>query len=130
MATLRTHAPGTMKTVAERAEEIAQATAKAYGLQCSVSWTQEFPATVNDPSSVEMIISAAEKLGMNIVRTEVPFPWSEDFGHFTATCPGALFGLGAGRDHPALHSPDYDFPDRLIPAGVRLFTGIVREILG
>lgn len=130
MATLRTHTPGTMKTLADRAVEIAHATAEAYGLRCAVSWTQEFPATVNDPSSVKPIVSAAEELGLQVIRKEVPFAWSEDFGHFTSACPGALFGLGAGEDHPALHSPDYDFPDRLIPAGVRLFTGIIRKILG
>jgi len=33
----------------------------------------------------------------------------------------ALFFLGAGEAHPSLHNPDYDFPDDLIPIGVRVF---------
>jgi metal-dependent amidase/aminoacylase/carboxypeptidase family protein len=31
---------------------------------------------------------------------------------------------------PALHSPDYDFPDALIETGVKLFDKIVRKLLG
>jgi len=31
-----------------------------------------------------------------------------------------MFFLGAGELHPALHKPDYDFPDGLIPIGSRV----------
>jgi amidohydrolase len=31
---------------------------------------------------------------------------------------------------PALHNPDYDFPDMLIETGLKLFDGIVRKQLG
>ena len=30
--------------------------------------------------------------------------------------------LGAGPDCAAVHTPTYDFDDRLIPVGVRIFT--------
>ena len=43
--------------------------------------------------------------------SDEPFRWSEDFAHFLRTTPGALFGLGAGDSHAALHTPDYDFSD-------------------
>jgi metal-dependent amidase/aminoacylase/carboxypeptidase family protein len=55
---------------------------------------------------------------------------SEDFGRFRQ--PGttsAMFLLGAGVDHPALHDPRYDFPDALIPVAVRAFTEIVDGLL-
>ena len=42
----------------------------------------------------------------------------------------AMCVLGAGRDHPALHTPDYDFPDDLIAPGVRLFDQVARDLLG
>jgi metal-dependent amidase/aminoacylase/carboxypeptidase family protein len=32
--------------------------------------------------------------------------------------PGILFGIGAGKGHPELHSPDYDFPDDIMDTGV------------
>jgi metal-dependent amidase/aminoacylase/carboxypeptidase family protein len=37
--------------------------------------------------------------------------------------------LGAGQTCPALHNPDYDFPDDLIPLGVRIFHQLVADIL-
>ena len=40
----------------------------------------------------------------------------------------ALLMLGAG-DTPALHNPDYDFPDDLIPIGAGILTDAAREIL-
>jgi metal-dependent amidase/aminoacylase/carboxypeptidase family protein len=40
-----------------------------------------------------------------------------DFGLFTQHYPGAMFGLGSGTDSPALHNPDYDFPDDIITTG-------------
>ena len=38
--------------------------------------------------------------------------------------------LGAGTDHAALHNPDYDFPDDLIPLGARIFMHVARDLLG
>jgi hypothetical protein len=29
-----------------------------------------------------------------------------------------MFGLGSGTDSPALHNPDYDFPDDIITTGI------------
>ncbi|MEP3437913.1 MAG: amidohydrolase, partial [Hoeflea sp.] len=58
------------------------------------------------------------------------FRWSEDFGLFGSVSKSVLFVLGAGVDTPRLHNPDYDFPDALIPIGVRLFESIARDICG
>ena len=38
-----------------------------------------------------------------------------------------MFGIGAGEDTPALHNPDYDFPDDIIPAGIAVFERIIRQ---
>ena len=40
-----------------------------------------------------------------------------------------MIGLGAGEEHPALHHADYDFPDALLSAGVRLLEELVRRSL-
>jgi metal-dependent amidase/aminoacylase/carboxypeptidase family protein len=59
----------------------------------------------------------------------MPFKWGEDFGLFTQNFKGAFFGLGAGKDQPALHNPDYDFPDELIPTGAQLFYELCKNHL-
>jgi metal-dependent amidase/aminoacylase/carboxypeptidase family protein len=92
-------------------------------------WDEHFPATVNHDQMVDTVLEAAERCHMNKIKQPIPFPWSEDFGHFTARYPGALFGLGAGTDQPALHHPTYDFPDDLIETGVEIFVEIIEEML-
>jgi metal-dependent amidase/aminoacylase/carboxypeptidase family protein len=56
-----------------------------------------------------------------------PFKWGEDFGCFTQRYPGAFLGLGAGEDLPALHNPDYDFPDALLEPGIALWMSLLQE---
>ena len=130
MATLRAHEPAVMGALSEQCVDLAKRTAEAAGLTCTVRWTESFPATVNNAEAVKVVERCAEGLGLDVIRPEVPFPWSEDFGHFTAGHPGALFGLGAGLEQPALHHPSYDFPDALLAVGSRMFLSIIRDILG
>jgi amidohydrolase len=101
-----------------------------HDVRARIEWREPFPVTFNAPEVVLRIETCARELGLEVVRPPEPFRWSEDFGHFTARFPGALFGLGAGEDHPSLHHPDYDFPDALIPVGARLLAGVARELAG
>ena len=41
---------------------------------------------------------------------------------------GALFGIGAGETHAALHHVDYDFPDEILEVGVNVFVGILQRL--
>ena len=84
---------------------------------------------MNDNSAVEIVEAAAEKNSFDNLQISTPFKWSEDFGHFTNKFSGCLFGIGSGKDHPALHNPDYDFPDEIIETGVKIFYSITENIL-
>jgi len=97
-------------------------------LQSKISWTQQFRANENNPEAVSFIRQSAVKNGFDLIEKETPFSWGEDFGLFTEYFPGAMFGLGAGENIPALHNPDYDFPDELIPIGVKMFYELIKEI--
>ena len=55
---------------------------------------------------------------------------SEDFGLFGRGAKSAMLFLGADEDHPSLHNPDYDFPDDLIPIGVRIFIRTAKQLFG
>ena len=41
----------------------------------------------------------------------------------------AFFGIGAGKNYPGLHHPDYDFPDSLIEHGCNMFIEIYKKTL-
>lgn len=47
--------------------------------------------------------------------------WSEDFGHYLNHCKGAFFGIGAGEEHPPLHTENYEYPDRLLQSAMEVF---------
>jgi amidohydrolase len=95
------------------------------GIQYEISWTDTFLGNTNDPEATAMVIEAAKALGCPIIRRATPLKWGEDFGCFTQRYPGAFLGLGAGEDTPALHNPDYDFPDVLIKKGVDLWSALL-----
>ena len=130
MATLRTYEEDDMKRMAERAEKVARKTAELHELEAEIAWTEGFEAVNNDRECTDIISRIAEEQHLDTHKVKHPFPWSEDFGLFTGHYKGALFGLGAGMDQPQLHNNDYDFPDRIIGTGIRMFWNIILHHLG
>lgn len=101
----------------------------AAGLQLEHEWIEEFPNTMNNSECVEIIKQAAHLSDIKIEELKYPFRWSEDFGHFLKDFKGAIFGIGSGMDQPALHNPDFDFPDELIETGINMFNNISKIVL-
>lgn len=130
MATLRSHREEVMEKLTRGCLHLANSMAVTWDLKCSTEWVEEFPSTVNTPECVNHLREAAKALNYELHEAEAAFPWSEDFGNFTAIAPGAIFGLGSGADAPALHNPDYDFPDELIPKGLSMFASIIHRYNG
>lgn len=101
---------------------------KSHQLESEVTWTQVFAANINDSIAVETIRNVAHENNYKITERAYPFKWGEDFGLFTQKMKGAMFGLGAGINLPALHNPDYDFPDEIILTGVKMFHHIIKKL--
>jgi amidohydrolase len=130
LATLRALRDDDLATLRQRATTLVDQIARKHRLAAEVRFAEPFPATVNHPDALARVAQAARQHDVPVQTLALPFRWSEDFGHFTARFPGALFGLGAGETHPPLHHPAYDFPDRILATGVKLFESIIREALG
>lgn len=103
--------------------------AAKYQLNFEHEFTQTFFANNNDKTANDVVREAAKQNGFIVEEKPVPFKWAEDFGYFTSTYKGCMFGLGAGKDQPALHNPDYDFPDGIIATGVNIFHSIIKILL-
>ena len=129
MFTVRSHSNASMETMEKEILHQVKHIARAHNLSYQFKWIEPFEAVVNDAHCVELIEKCAEDLEMEVIRKEIPFPWSEDFGVFTNKYKGALFGLGAGIKTPQLHNEDYDFPDRLLDKGTSMFYSIIDELL-
>ena len=110
---------------AAKAEEIAM----RHGLSVTFDAIEHFSASVNDMQAVSMIEQAASLNNLDYTELAAPFRAGEDFGEITSRYKGAMFGLGSGEDCPELHNPDYDFPDEVIPTGVRMFKTLIDRCL-
>lgn len=129
MATLRTASDEDMKILTMKAEKLVAGQAKLYDLTAEISYTEIFPVTDNDSTLIDYIERSARKAGKKIIWLNKPFPWSEDFGHFTNNFSAVLFGLGSGLKQPNLHNPNYNFPDEIIADGINILNDIRKEIL-
>jgi amidohydrolase len=99
-------------------------------LSHTISWTQIFYANKNHSEANEIVRKAARSNGFILHEMTHPFKWGEDFGLFTQKFKGTMFGLGSGKNTPALHNPDYDFPDEITSTGIKQFLRIVEEVMG
>lgn len=127
--TLRTWTEPHMKTLETRTMAIIEQVSESEQLKTEISWTNKFTANENEDEATEIVLAAAHNNNFLITKRNFPFKWGEDFGLFTQHFKGAMFGIGAGVNTPALHNADYDFPDELIPVGIQMFYSIAQKIL-
>jgi amidohydrolase len=128
--TLRAAQDDALAALETQVRNIAQQAAMQDGLGLQIEIVEPFAATINAPEAVKIAQNALSTLGIPFGEAGVPMRASEDFGLFGHSAPTALLCLGAGETHPALHNPDYDFPDDLIALGCTIFAQIARDILG
>lgn len=126
--TVRCNSDSQIKIIKSIIENKAKTIAEEFQLDCKIKWTQSFHANQNDEKAVNYIRKAAKIKNMDVLEKETPFTWGEDFGLFTQRFPGAMFGIGSGINTPALHNPDYDFPDSIISTGITIFHQISKQI--
>lgn len=124
--TLRSYDDRNLELMASQIIDLCRAKAKDHLFDFNFSEHEAFAATNCDDRCIGLIQQAASNLELNIGQLEEPFRWSEDFGRFGSVCPIGFFGLGSGLDLPALHNPEYDFPDDILEIGMTLFWEIIR----
>ncbi|EGP54767.1 cellulose synthesis protein [Agrobacterium tumefaciens F2] len=127
-ATLRTLTDDRMEKLCADAELLAKKIADEQKLTLDISYDDIFLHCENAPEAVAHILQALVEEKVSSSSEGLPMRASEDFGRFRAVSSSAMFFLGAGRDYPNLHNPDYDFPDGLIDIGARIFMRIIRNL--
>lgn len=128
--TLRSETDAVMQRMLDCLTQQLSGLCEHHQLTHQLAFEDVFPAVNNTAHGSKAVIQAAQACGASLIHARQPIRWSEDFGHLINGRQGALFGLGAGEQHPALHNPDYDFPDALISIGADLFMAIIQECLG
>ncbi len=125
--TLRTLDNEGLESLHRRFLEMAQKEAEKAGLRLSHTQEEVFFANQNTPYLCRQLRETVRDLAAPLKELEVPYPWCEDFGAITQEVPGMMFGLGSGEDQPALHNPDFNFPDALLGHGIALFYAFAQQ---
>ncbi|TCL91276.1 amidohydrolase [Rhizobium sp. PP-WC-2G-219] len=128
-ATLRTLTDAGMADLCARAEALISETAVQERLTLSYHYADIFHHCENAPEAVAHLRQALTDEDITNDEAGLPMRASEDFGRFAACGPAAMLFLGSGEAHPALHNPDYDFPDGLIERGARIFLRVIDNVL-
>lgn len=126
--TLRCWNDKNLQRLEKEIESVCKKISGEMGLKTEFEYLQTFHASDNDPEAVDLVRKAANTLRLSVIEKKYPFKWGEDFGLFTSRFKGCMFGLGAGENIPALHNPDYDFPDELIVTGVNMYIEILNQL--
>ena len=112
------------------ARNLALLIAKEYGLKVEFILSDVFSTSINNQDAYEVAVNAMNAIGVSNGNLGLPMKASEDFGVFGWSAKAAMLCLGPGEKYPALHNPNYDFPDSLIPIGSAIFERIARDLLG
>lgn len=127
--TLRSGDDSGLEALTDAAVQLASDAARDHGLDLHSEDHDVFAASVNHPDATAFVVRALDHLSVPWSEAGVPMRASEDFGLFGHAARAAMIGLGAGTGCPALHNPDYDFPDDLIPVGAAILDRVARDIL-
>jgi amidohydrolase len=128
--TLRTLFDAEMADLRDEVMSLARRIGDRHGLSVNFTHHDRFVACTNNADAASAIQHAIEGLGMRPGQAGLPMRASEDFGLFGHHARSAMFLLGSGEASPALHNPDFDFPDALIAPGIAIFDRIRRDLLG
>ena len=132
--TVRSFDDAVSERVLARLGEVVDGTARAFGVTIALEVESGYPVTRNDPRCAAAVTRVAQALlgAAKVSEQDLPCAGGEDFAYLSQAVPGAYFFVGArraGEDTPACHHPDFDFDDELIPTGIEMFLGIVRDRL-
>ena len=128
--TLRAALDSALEHLHKDAVSLATTLANDNGLLVSFEIHDDFAASFNHVDAVKVAEAAMDSLSISYGCKGVPMRASEDFGAFGWAAKAAMLCLGPGENHVALHQPEYDFPDELIPLGAKIFEKITRDLIG
>jgi amidohydrolase len=130
--TIRYFDPALQGLIMKRMEEICGGICAAYRCTHTLRYLNGYIPLSNDPAMVGFARGVVQAyLGAPAWAADLPRTMgAEDFAYYLERAPGALLRLGLGEDWPRLHSPEFDFNDQAIEAGITVLAGLALEFCG
>ncbi|CEG40292.1 metalloprotease family [Plasmopara halstedii] len=118
--------------VKDRVAKLVHSTCAAYGAMANVHFLDGYAPVINSQIETRQVQQIAMDLGLYASEEGLPLMAAEDFSYFLQERKGCFFFVGTKEDGDletlrALHSNRYDFNDKAIPIGIRLFMGILNS---
>ena len=132
--TARWFAPEVGDALENGVRRLATGIAASFGATADVSFTRDYPATVNDPAATALTLNAARAVAgeANVQPMKHPTMGGEDFAFMLQAKQGSYIMLGGGRaakDEALLHHPRYDFNDEILPIGASYWATLAEQLL-
>ena len=134
--TIRTFDPAMRAEVLRRVRQTAENIAEAAGATATVTITDGYPVTMNDPDLTARMAPTLERVaGKGKARVVPPVMPSEDFSYYAQKVPGLYFLLYVTPPEqdpataPANHSPRYTVDERALPVGTRALAALAVDFL-
>lgn len=128
--TARSYTPQTRAALEDGLRRLAAGTAASYGVIAEVNFVPGYPATINTPREAGFAAEVlAQVAGRERVHTQLkPLMTAEDFSFLLQARPGAYIWIGNG-DTAGLHTPRYDFNDRILTTGAAAWVRLAESAL-
>ena len=119
---------GAMRDLAEaRLASIAEGVAASFGAKATVNYRRNYPVMVNHDAQTAFAAEVATKVSGACADAPLVMG-GEDFAFMLEERPGAYILVGNGPG-AAVHHPEYNFNDEVIPAGCSWWAEIVEQRL-
>lgn len=133
--TVRAYDPAIRALLRERITAIATNQAAVFGAEVEIDYQWRYPALHNDPSMTELALDVArEWVGKEgLIEDLEPQTGSEDFSFILNKCPGCYLLIGNGatgaEGGEMVHTPRYNFNDKIIPVAASYWVRLVERFL-
>ena len=101
--------------------------ANQYKLEVEIETSEYFKGIVNSIDVTERVRQICLDKNYPVAEMKEIFKAGEDFGFYLEYTKGCFFGIGAGEEHPDLHTKDYSFNINNLKYTSNLFYDLVSE---
>ncbi len=135
--TIRTLSPERRAAIRPAMEEVARHSARAYGCEAEVTFTDGFPPTINDPRAIVLgeAVARAMAQGTGWHAMDHPIMGAEDFSYVLEKVPGAMFFLGVAQEGAdwrsccSIHSSRMMVDESALPKGAAFLAACATRFL-